>query len=121
VILRSENGVTRVTAAVLARLKRRPEYPRAGAPSESAAPRPRQPPASGVCETYLSTTFEERLDMLLGRQDLDLHAIIRYLAGYAAALCRSATHHTPDKPGPTAQELLASVATIVSLGAPRPD
>ncbi len=59
--------------------------------------------------------------MLLGRQDLDLHAVISYLVGYAAALCRSATHHTPDKPGPTAQELLASVATIVSLSVPRPD
>ena len=59
--------------------------------------------------------------MLLGRQDLDLRAVIRYLADYAAALCRCATPHTPDKPGPTAQELLASVATVVSLNVPRPD
>ncbi len=43
------------------------------------------------------------------------------LADYAAALCRSATHHTPDNPSPTAQELLASVAMIVSLSVPRPD
>ena len=55
--------------------------------------------------------------MLLGRQDLDLRAVIRY----PSVLWRCATHHTPDKPDPTAQELLASVATIVSLSVPRPD
>jgi hypothetical protein len=99
-----------VTAAVLPDSNGGHEYPRE---PERRASRLRygrgQPPASGVRGTYLSTRFEERLDMLLGRQDLDLHPVIRYLVGYAAALRRSATHHTPDKPGPTAQELLASV------------
>jgi len=72
-------------------------------------------------EAHVSTGLEERLDMLLGRQDLDLRAVIRYLAGYAAALCRTATHHTPDKPGPGAQELIAEVSRIVSLSVPRPE
>lgn len=72
-------------------------------------------------EAHVSTRLEERLDMLFERDGLDLRAVIRYLAGYAAALCRSATVHTPDKPGPAPQELLASVSRIVSLSVPRPE
>ena len=99
-----------VTAAVLPGSNGGHEYPRE---PERRAARPRH----GRGSLLLPASAEPGLP----RQDLDLRAVIRYLADYAAALCRSATYHTPDKPGPTAQELLASVAMIVSLSVPRPD
>lgn len=70
-------------------------------------------------EAGISPRFEDRLDMMLERQDL--RAIIRYLAAYGATLCRQANQHIPGEPGPSVHEIIHGVAKIVSLSVPRPE
>jgi hypothetical protein len=70
-------------------------------------------------EGAVSPALEDRLDWTCERDDVK--AIIRYLAAYAAALCRRAYQRTADDPGPTVNDVLHAVSKVVSHSVPRPE